>query len=209
MSGPLLRLAHAMFLRLPSGRDGRGSVGSRPAETTDADDDDSRFHRAFEKIRAQLRGRLWRVLGNAADLDDVLQDTYLQAWDRRHTIREQDASGFFFRIAANLAIDRKRRDARRPVVVADEALLLTLPDAITPERLLIARRDLQAVQAALERLPLVQRRALDLSDDGKTLAEIAAALGCSTTSAWRHLRAAGAAIHAACDPDQPNGKNVE
>jgi RNA polymerase sigma factor (sigma-70 family) len=207
MSGPLFRLARAMFLRLPPDRDGPGGVRARGSVGMERDGDE--LLRAFEEVRAQLRGHLWRVLGNAADLDDVLQDTYLQAWDKRHTIRENDARGFFFRIAANLAIDRKRREARRPVTVADEALLLALPDAITPERLLIARRDLQAVLAALAELPVVQRRALDLSDEGKTLAEIAAALGCSTTSAWRHLRAAGAAIHAACDPDQPKKKIVE
>ncbi len=213
MARQFLRLAQGLFLRAPSDRDRSGGVGARVQDAdqgTGGDDIEARLRRAFTDIESHLRRRLRRVLGNAADVDEVTQDTYLQAWERRHTIRDQDPRGFLLRTGGNLAIDRKRRDTHRPVAIGDELLEMIVPDAITPERLLIARRDLEAVQAAIEKLPAAQRRALDMSDEGKTLAEIAAALGCGSTHAWRQLHAAYAALHAArLAGGAPNKKRKE
>lgn len=102
-----------------------------------------------------------RTLGNAADADEVAQDTFLRAW--KHipgwTPGQARFSTWLYRVALNLCHDqlRRRRDTR-PI---DEMPLAS--EAPGPERL--ARRDdlAREVQQALALLPERQRDAIVLS----------------------------------------------
>lgn len=203
MARQFLRVAQVFLLRSASGNDAGNIARFRliAASSPSSSQDDAALAKLFADEQGSLRRRLRGILGSLSDADDLAQEACLRAWDKRDTIREQDPRGFLFRIAANLAIDRRRHHARNAVAaaVSDEALLAAAPDALTPERILLARRELQAVQRAIPLLPEPQRRALELTDEGRTFAEIAVILGCSQATAWRHLRAAHEAMQRARD----------
>lgn len=160
--------------------------------------DDATLQKLFVSMQQQIRRRLQRLLPNGADIDEVLQETWLRAWDKRGTIRSENPAGFLVRTATNLAIERQRQRGRRPSEVVDSAAILdSLPDEMTPERALISRRELQAVLGAIEALPQLQRRVLELDHEGLSTREVAVRLGLSQMQAWRALKAALLSLRAA------------
>lgn len=109
-----------------------------------------------------------RFLGNAAEGDDVVQETFLRVWQTaaRYDPDRAAVSTWIYRIATNLCIDRQRRGrfwrmfSRAEVgdvadLVADDA-----PDAPTT---LAARQQLDRVRRAIAALPDRQRSAILLS----------------------------------------------
>ena len=99
-----------------------------------------------------------RVLGNAADADEVAQDTFLRVWE--HASRwKPDAkfSTWLFRVAHNLCMDRLR--ARRR---GDDTLLDTLGDETTVAREAERAATAASVREAVAALPARQRMALSL-----------------------------------------------
>ncbi|TCZ54971.1 sigma-70 family RNA polymerase sigma factor [Roseicella aquatilis] len=133
-----------------------------------------------------------RVLGNAAEAEEVAQEALLRAW--------QAAAGFdparaqfttwLHRITLNLAIDRARRRPAAPGAV--EAALAAIEDpAPGPEAMAAAAEDRAALAAALARLPARQRAAIALAyEDGLSGAEAAAALNVSERALEGLLRRA-------------------
>lgn len=57
-----------------------------------------------------------RGLGSAEEARDVVQETYLRAWQRLHTVRDHDTIvGWLCRICRNLVTDRLRARTRKSV----------------------------------------------------------------------------------------------
>jgi RNA polymerase sigma-70 factor (ECF subfamily) len=99
-----------------------------------------------------------RVLGNAADADEVAQDTFLRVWE--HAPRWKPKAKFstwLFRMAHNLCIDRLR--ARRPT---EEAALDVMGDDGASAREVERHATATSVRAAVAALPARQRIALSL-----------------------------------------------
>jgi RNA polymerase sigma-70 factor (ECF subfamily) len=133
-----------------------------------------------------------RILGNAADGEEVAQDTFLRVW--RMAAQYDPARGqplpWIYRIAVNLCIDRQRRNRFwrlfKRVDAADLADVLA-GDAPSAVDTLAARQRLLQVQAGIAALPERQRMAIMLSAvAGLDGAGIAAALG-TTTGATEQL----------------------
>jgi RNA polymerase sigma-70 factor (ECF subfamily) len=137
---------------------------------------------AFDALAGRHLARLHRLalrlLGEAAEAEDVVQEAMLRAW--------QHAAGFdparaavgtwLHRILVNLAIDRLRR---RPAI-APGAVPETADGAAGPEEALQAGQEQALLRAALATLPERQRAAIVLAYDREmTGAEAAAALGIS------------------------------
>ncbi|MEU5218546.1 RNA polymerase sigma-70 factor [Streptomyces sp. NPDC020807] len=136
----------------------------------------------FEEHRPTLLGVAYRMLGRAADAEDVVQEAWLRwAADDRAAVREPRA--YLVRIATRLAVDRLRQaQARResyvgpwlpePVVTDFGA---TAPD--TAERALLADSISLAVLVVLESLSPLERAVFVLREAfGFPFGEIAAAL---------------------------------
>lgn len=150
---------------------------------------------AFEALLVRYRERVFRLgarlVGEPADAQDVLQETFLQVYRGLRGFRgESRFSTWLFRIATNAALMQRRARARRPA----ESLEAFLPrfdaeggHAGTPEQLRVAahaeeRLDRQRLAAAahegVARLPELYRTAFVLRDlEELETAEVAAVLG--------------------------------
>lgn len=69
----------------------------------------------YERYRSRLFGYLTRSLGNATLAEDVFQDVWIKVMQKIGTYRPGTATfkAWLFRVAANAAIDRLRREAVR------------------------------------------------------------------------------------------------
>lgn len=69
----------------------------------------SLFYRAHAM---KVRGLLFRLVGESA-LSDLMQESFLKAWENRHRFRgESEASTWLYRITYNCAVDHLRRKGR-------------------------------------------------------------------------------------------------
>ncbi|MEU4062503.1 RNA polymerase sigma-70 factor [Streptomyces wedmorensis] len=142
----------------------------------------------FEEHRPMLIGVAYRMLGRAADAEDVVQEAWLR-WTAEDRTAVREPRAFLVRITTRLAIDRLRQvQSRResyvgpwlpePVVTDFGA---TAPD--TAERALLADSVSLAVLVVLESLSPLERAVFVLREAfGFPYAEIAGALDRSETA---------------------------
>lgn len=91
------------------------------------------FERAFEELFARYRDRVYaiafRVLGNAGDALDVVQESFALVFRKLASFRGGALfSTWLFRIVVNSSIDHRRKHSNRPLVGIDDAEDLDHPD---------------------------------------------------------------------------------
>ncbi len=128
--------------------------------------------RHVDKLLALAR----RMLGDGAEAEDAVQDTFLKLWT--HAARWQPGGAKFetwlFRVAINACYDRLRK---RGTVSLDEAPESPDP-GLSPERVLQNVELSKSIQAALDALPPRQRVAILLCHyEGRGNADAAEILG--------------------------------
>ncbi|MEN5146235.1 RNA polymerase sigma factor [Brevundimonas diminuta] len=101
-----------------------------------------------------------RMLGDAAEAEDVAQEAMLRAWRQapRWTPGQARFDTWLHRVGLNLCYDRLRR--RREI--ATDVFPERIDDGPAPDRGLLAAETGAQVQAALSRLPERQREAIVL-----------------------------------------------
>ena len=78
------------------------------------DEMEMRFRRLCSEELPYLRGGIFRIVGNAADTDDVIQEALLRAYRRADAFRgEANMRSWVYRIAMNCAFDLLRDRKRR------------------------------------------------------------------------------------------------
>ena len=127
-----------------------------------------------------------RILRDPDDAAEATQDAYLKAWRGLKGFRgEAMFTTWLYRVAANAAISKQRRRARRrqhETGAGDDQLEIAA--ATDPAHDAELRLELDAVEAALARLPLLYRSAVVLRDVyGFSTEEVAKQLGISETAA--------------------------
>lgn len=146
------------------------------------------FGLLVEAHRQELQVHCYRMLGAIQDAEDLVQETFLQAWRRRETFAGRSSlRAWLYKIATNLCLDTLERRARRTLPVARQAAsnaaeaippavnepiwLEPFPDALvisteaSPEAQALAREQLNlAFLVALQQLPARQRAVLLLRD---------------------------------------------
>jgi RNA polymerase sigma-70 factor (ECF subfamily) len=101
-----------------------------------------------------------RVLGNAADAEDVTQEAFVKLWRDPPELRNKAAlKAWLARVARNLAIDRLRR-ARD---TSDSELDRLVDPSTAPDGQLRHGQAADQVSAAMAELPERQRTALQLT----------------------------------------------
>ena len=170
------------------------------------------LERAYDDHRRELHVHCYRLAGNVADADDILQETYLRAWKARHSFEQRaSARTWLYRIATNVFLDTRKAAKRRTVPTGDifewSTEIGPYPDALLdddPQAGLAANETVElALIAALMYLPGRQRTAFVLRDvNGWTPGEIAEALDIPTTTVNSLLQRARKTVrrHAPADP---------
>jgi RNA polymerase sigma-70 factor (ECF subfamily) len=138
---------------------------------------------AFEIIYRTHAGRLYsvacRMLGNAADAEDLLQDIFLAAHRKLDSFRGESALGtWLYRLGTNLCLDHLRSRAAKTGQLTDtlddEPALADAGSRRLDDRV-IARMD---IERALAQLPEGCRTAFVLHDvEGLEHREVAEVLG--------------------------------
>ncbi len=134
----------------------------------------------------RLRGMCWNYLHDWETVEDVLQDTFCQTFEKISGMPgDSDIGAWTHRVAANLCIDELRRRTRRAQAhlgaAASELAMSTAIDedrSARPEEALELNVTRRLVRAAILSVPDRQRDVLILRDVmGHSEAEAAAALG--------------------------------
>jgi len=142
--------------------------------------DDDAFRLLVERHSRPLFRSAYRITGNAADADDVVQETFLRSYrglasyDSRATF-----ATWLHRIAINCSLDlidaRRRREGR---IDAGEDLSLLPSSAATPDRVVLSSEMQHAIAAAMDALTGKERTAFVLRHfEGMPLEEIGEILG--------------------------------
>lgn len=87
--------------------------------------DEEAFRGFYDRTARSLRAYLWRVTGDAALADDLLQESYYRFLRARGGYEsEAHRRNALFRIANNLMADSRRRIRRTPIVAGTDQELL-------------------------------------------------------------------------------------
>ncbi|MGX9429326.1 MULTISPECIES: RNA polymerase sigma factor [Bradyrhizobium] len=112
------------------------------------------IRRLFVDRYDDLKARLTQRLGSADLAGDAMQDTWLRLSRAESIGAVQSPRSYLFRIALNVAEDRRRMERRQRISAIEIESLLELPDhAPTPEQTMLARSDLEAFEAIVNELP--------------------------------------------------------
>lgn len=142
--------------------------------------DDDAFRLLVERHSRAIYRVAYRITGNAADADDVVQETFLRAYravaafDSRATF-----TTWLHRIAINGALDlidsRRRREGR---IDAGEDLSLHASRDAAPDRVVLGGEMQRAIAEAMNQLTGNERTAFVLRHfEGMSLEEIGQVLG--------------------------------
>jgi len=144
---------------------------------------------AFERIVLRHQAEAWRVAyrftGNAAEAEDLAQDTFLKILDAAPRYRPTATfRTYFYRVLTRLCIDHRRK--KRPVLTDS---LPDTPDTTPSPSAQADQSERDAlIQAALNSLPADYRMAVVLRYfEGLSGAEMAEAMGRSVKAVERLL----------------------
>jgi len=160
----------------------------------------------FRRHRARVHASLYRVLGTNRDMDDLLQEAFLQVFQSLRGWRAEASLATWIdrvsvRVAFRYLTQRGRRVQTEPMIEDETAAL----DQRTPDgaRRQLARDGVKRLYAVLDELGAAARLAFTLHEiDGRPLAEVAELVGSSVTATklrvWRARKKLETA--AAADP---------
>ena len=152
---------------------------------------------AFDALYARHKGPLYRYVLRSvkgrAEAEELFQEVWMRAIEARSRYRpEAKFSTWLYTIAHNRLVDHWRARGLTLVSLDDEGEEQHEPAAgpdAEPSRHVEARQTLDRLAAALAALPLAQREAFLLHQEGGlTAAQIAAATGSDTEAAKSRLR---------------------
>jgi RNA polymerase sigma-70 factor (ECF subfamily) len=187
-----------------SGDDASASGLRLAAERTRAGDP-----AAFREMVRATHGTVFRLAAAlVADRDeaaDVVQETYIRAWDARGALRDGAAAlGWLCRIARNVAHDRRRSWWSRIRAPLEDAALEARPAAGgAADEALAAAESARSVRRAMAALPEKHRVVLALREvEGMSYEEIAAALGVPVGTVESRLHRARAGLARRLEADE-------
>ena len=131
--------------------------------------------------------------GSTGEREDLLQEIALALWQALPRFRgESSERTFLFRIAHNHCINHIVR--RRPVTSLEELELDPVDESRPVDAALDGAQTSANLQAAIQRLPLIQRQVVTLALEDLDYAEIAAVLGISENNVGVRLNRARASL---------------
>jgi RNA polymerase sigma-70 factor (ECF subfamily) len=141
---------------------------------------DSRAFRAiWELYRADVTRLLYRMIGRRSELEDLLQEVFVQVHRSIKNFRaESRLSTWIYRVAVNVALMHRRAAKSRPVIVAAPQEPLLLDESSPPDEQLLRRRRIEALYRLLDRVSDKKRAVYVLHElEGMTPNEISKVVG--------------------------------
>lgn len=157
--------------------------------------------RAFEMLVARhgplMRAYTARILGSLTEADDVVQEAFTIAWRQLPTLRDPTAvKAWLMRIASRAAFSHARKRATEqplPLPLLERAM----PLVTQPENVAVHNAQLEALSAALDKLPEEQRRCWLLREIAElSYDDIAAETGLPAATVRGRLARARSSIYA-------------
>ena len=137
------------------------------------------FQNDILPLKNELFRLALRITLNAADAEDVVQDTMLKVWKRRNDWQQiESIEAFCLTICRNLALDRLRHKDYQSQTLDMAADPVDASHTANPEQMTVQRDRVRLVRQLINRLPERQRSCMQLRDiEGKSYRDIAAVLG--------------------------------
>src|SRR6201991_2128473 len=155
------------------------------------DDSISRLRSLLLAEYVDFDRRLTRRLGSPDLASEALNETYLRLAGLREIGTVRSPKAYLFRIALNIATDRRRAEKRRLTSDEVDALLEIPDDRPDAARVIEDRSEVNLLRHAIAELPERRRRVLMLSRiDGLPNREIAALLGVTVRTVETDLKQA-------------------
>jgi len=150
--------------------------------------DKQAFGLLVTKYQRKLSRLLSRMIRDPAEVEDVVQEAFIKAYRALSSFRGESAFyTWLYRIGINTAknylVSLGRRASSRSDVQSEDAEGFEdaeqLRDVDTPERLMMSRQVVEAVDEAMDHLPEELRMAIVLREiEGLSYEEIAVTMGC-------------------------------
>lgn len=148
----------------------------------------------FLQYASEITRSLRRRGLSAETAADLTQDTFVRVLGSATRLPGEGGNprAYLHQVSRNLAIDLKRRERLVPHVEMSEDVLEAIADpAPSAETVVYDRQRLEIVERALAELPERTRLAFEQHRLGdRTLVDVAAELGLSTTRTWGLIREA-------------------
>ncbi|MCD2421130.1 RNA polymerase sigma-70 factor [Niabella pedocola] len=151
------------------------------------------FSRLYEQYSGDLYLALIRLVKSEAEAEEILQDIFLNLWEKRETLNIQySIKAYLYRIAENKASDffrKLKRDRRLYEHIKHTASLQYLYEG--PEN----SQELALLEEAMEILPPQRKKIFYLCKmEGRSYREVSDLLGISTSTINDHIVKATHAI---------------
>ena len=155
--------------------------GQKP-QTMDTMETDVMTGQEFKQMVERMRPRLMQMgrefFGSDTEAEEVVQETWLRAWNVRERVTLTDA--YVMRIARNCCVSMWRGQ-RAEVELADESSAAVTE--VTPQEEMEERENSEWLASRLQRLPKAEREVWQLFyDEGLTVEEIAEARNISVAT---------------------------
>ena len=183
MSAPRASATSRPALRLVGGAEPSADAGAREPDPRD-------FDATFRRYSPYVARIALRLLGNDSEVDDLVQDVFIEAHRGLGSLREPGAlGGWLARICVRRATRRLRRRRFLALLSLDGVAERDLPfdAAASPEE----RAEVVRLYRRLDKLPADERVAWLLRHvEGESLDDMAALCACSKSTVQRRLRSA-------------------
>ncbi len=170
------------------------------------DGDATAFRELFRTHRSEVARLVLRLLGRATELEDVVQEVFLQVHRSLKDFRGQSRfSTWLYRVTVNVVLMHRRAARSRPIFVerSEEAARAAVGEALSPDELAARNARLAALGRLLDRLSEKKRTVWVLHElEGVPPAEIAEIVGASVLTVRTRLFYARRDL-AALIPDEP------
>ena len=142
--------------------------------------DTAAFTELFRNHRSSVAAIVYRMMGANADLEDLVQEVFLQVFRSLPNFRGQAKfSTWLHRVAVNVVLMTRRRARSRPTYTHEDAGRHESDDSLLPEQRVIRSRRMEAFARLLDRLSDKKRTVFILHEiEGKPPAEIAQIVDC-------------------------------
>ncbi len=146
----------------------------------------------IDDLARRLGGPLARYFGarvrRGADVDDLVQEVFLRLARRTEAEPVESLEGYVFAIANSVLTDAFRRDGRRIPQGGSSDHLAPTPDDRSPERIYLAREEIERVERGLRELPEKTRFVFVLNRyEDLSYTQIARRLGVSVSAVEKHM----------------------